>query len=128
MRQRGLKVTRVVVGLFFTALVYRWGSVLWERNEAAYAEIMMMSLYVTLGVFLLLASRNPAEHRSLIAFAAWSSLAHAATMALQAISDVSERLHLLFGVALFGIIGVVLIALTPAKSEKGVIRTSVVTS
>ena len=128
MRERGLKVTLVVVGLFFTALVYRWGSVLWERNQAAYAEIMMMSLYVTLGVFLLLASRKPAEHSSLIAFAAWSSLAHAATMALQAISDVSERTHLLFGVALFGMIGVVLIALTPAKAEKGVVGTSVAPS
>jgi hypothetical protein len=128
MRERGLKVTLVVVGLFFTALVYRWGSVLWERNEAAYAEIMMMSLYVTLGVFLLLASRNPAEHRSLIAFAAWSSLAHAATMALQAISDVSERVHLLFGVALFTIIGIVLMAFYPAKGEKSAARASVATS
>ena len=128
MRERGLKVTLVVVGLFFTALVYRWGSVLWERNEAAYAEIMMMSLYVTLGVFLLLASRNPAEHRSLIAFAAWSSLAHAVTMALQAISDVSERIHLLFGVALFTIIGIVLMAFSPAKVEKSGARASVATS
>lgn len=128
MRERGLKVTLVVVGVFFTALVYRWGSVLWERNEAAYAEIMMMSLYVTLGVFLLLASRNPAEHRSLIAFAAWSSLAHAVTMALQAISDVSERMHLLFGVALFTIIGIVLMAFYPAKAEKSVARAGVATS
>ena len=62
MRERGLKLTLVVVGLFFMSLVYRWGVVLWERNEAAYAEIMMMSLYVTLGVFLLRASRNPTEH------------------------------------------------------------------
>ncbi len=128
MRERGMKVTLVVVGLFFTALVYRWGSVLWERNEAAYTEIMMMSLYVTMGIFLLLASRNPAEHRSLIAFAAWSSLAHAVTMALQAISDVSERMHLLFGVALFGIIGLILIVFTPAKAGKAVVRASVATS
>jgi hypothetical protein len=42
---------------------------------------MMMSLYATLGVFLLLAARNPSEHRSLIAFTAWSSFAHAALMA-----------------------------------------------
>ena len=89
MRERGLKVTLVVVGLFFTALLYRWGSVLWERNEAAYTEIMMMSLYVTLGIFLLQASRNPAKHRSLIAFAAWSSMAHAATMALRLTGSIS---------------------------------------
>ena len=127
MRERGLKVTLVVVGLFFTALLYRWGSVLWERNEAAYTEIMMMSLYVTLGIFLLQASRNPAKHRSLIAFAAWSSIAHAATMALQAISDASDRMHLLFGVVLFAMIGMVLIVLTPAKAGKAVARESAAT-
>jgi hypothetical protein len=48
---------------------------------------VMLSLYATLGVFLLLASRNPSAHRSLIAFAAWSSFAHAATMAVQAFFD-----------------------------------------
>ena len=44
------------------------------------ALAMMMSLYATLGVFLLLASRNPSAHRSLIAFTAWSSFAHATVM------------------------------------------------
>lgn len=38
---------------------------------------MMLSVYVTLGVFLLFASRNPSANRSLIAFTAWSSFAHA---------------------------------------------------
>jgi hypothetical protein len=55
---------------------------------------MMLSIYVTLGIFLLLASRNPSAHRSLIAFAAWSSLAHAAVMTVQSRSDVGERVHL----------------------------------
>jgi len=76
---------------------------------------MMLSLYVTLGVFLLLAARNPTANRSLIAFAAWSSFAHGAVMAVQAFQNASERGHLLFGVALFGIIGVALIVLAPTK-------------
>jgi hypothetical protein len=44
------------------------------------ALAMMMSLYATLGIFLLIASRNPSGHRSLIAFTAWSGFAHAAVM------------------------------------------------
>jgi hypothetical protein len=79
---------------------------------------MMLSLYVTLGVFLLLASRNPSAHRSLIAFAAWSSFAHAATMAVQSIGDVHERLHLLIGVLLFAVIGLALIVVSPPKLAK----------
>jgi hypothetical protein len=51
------------------------------------ALAMMMSLYVTLGIFLLLAARNPSANRSLIAFTVWSSFAHAALMAVQAFRD-----------------------------------------
>ncbi len=76
---------------------------------------MMLSLYVTLGIFLLLATRNPSANRSLIAVTAWSSFAHAAVMSVQAFRDVSERGLLLGGVALFGVIGVAMIALAPAK-------------
>ena len=76
---------------------------------------MMLSIYATLGVFLLLASRNPSANRSLIAFAAWSSLAHAATMAVQALGNVSDRGHLLYGVLLFVIVWVALIVVAPPK-------------
>ena len=66
---------------------------------------------------LLLASRNPAVNRSLIAFAAWSSLAHAATMAVQALHDVGERGHRLGGTLMFVIVGVSLIALAPGSES-----------
>ena len=78
-RERALKVLLVLVGLLFTALVYPM--TLFVRQEPALA--MMFSLYVTLGIFLLLATRNPSANRSLIAFTAWSSFAHAALMAAQ---------------------------------------------
>jgi hypothetical protein len=45
---------------------------------------MLAGVYITLGVFLLLALRNPSANRTLIAFTAWSSLVHAAIMAVQA--------------------------------------------
>jgi hypothetical protein len=113
-RARAQKVVLLIVGLLFAATIYPL--LFLVRDEPTLQ--MMLSLYVTLGVFLLLASRNPSAHRSLIAFAAWSSIAHASVMAVQAIYDVSERLHLLIGVAMFAIIGLALIVVSPAKLAK----------
>jgi len=110
-RERAQKVVLVIVGLLFLATIYPL--LFLVRDEPTLQ--MMLSIYATLGVFLLLASRNPSAHRSLIAFAAWSSIAHAATMAVQAIGDVSERMHLLIGVLLFAIIGLALIVVSPPR-------------
>ena len=109
-RERALKVVLVLAGLLFTAGVYPL--MMFFSREPALA--MMLSLYVTLGIFLLMAARNPSAHRSLIAFTAWSSFAHAVVMGTQAYRTIVER-HELIGVALFVIIGVTLIALAPAK-------------
>jgi len=97
-------------GLLFAATVYPM--VLFVTQEPALA--MMMSLYVTLGIFLILAARNPSANRSLIAFAAWSSLVHAAIMAVQAFQHASERGHLLGDIPALVIVGVALIALAEA--------------
>jgi hypothetical protein len=113
-RERALRVVLVIVGLLFLATVYPLLFLL--RGQPTLQ--MMLSLYATLGVFLLLASRNPSAHRSLIAFAAWSSFAHAATMAVQAFFTVSERAHLLYGVLMFVIIGLALIVVSPPKLAK----------
>lgn len=78
---------------------------------------MMLSVYVTLGIFLLLAARNPFANRSLVAFTAWSSFAHAAVMFIQAFQIASERAELLVAVAVLGIVGVALVALAPAKQS-----------
>jgi hypothetical protein len=77
---------------------------------------MMFSVYVTLGVFLLLAIRDPLANRSLIAFTAWSSFAHAAVMGTQALRDMVSRGELV-GVAALIVIGLALIALAPAKQR-----------
>jgi hypothetical protein len=76
----------------------------------------MFSLYVTLGVFMLLAIRNPSASRSLIAFTAWSSFAHAAVMGTQSMRNMVAREELA-GVAVLVVIGVTLIALAPAKQR-----------
>ena len=91
-RDRALKVVLVVVGLIFCALVYPL--TIFTRQEPALA--MMLSVYVTLGIFLLLAARDPSANRSLIAFTAWSSLAHAALMAFQAFHNLIARGELIW--------------------------------
>jgi hypothetical protein len=111
-RERALKVVLVVVGLLFVAMVYP----LVQLREAETLQ-MMLSIYATLGIFLLLAARNPSAHRSLIAFAAWSSLTHAGVMTVQSLHDVSERVHLLVGSLAFVVIGAALIVLAPAKGR-----------
>jgi hypothetical protein len=98
------------VGLLFIALGYPM--VVFIRQEPALS--MQFSLYVTLGVFLLLAIRNPSASRSVIAFTAWSSFAHAALMGTQACRNMVARGELI-GVAVLVIIGAVLIALAPPK-------------
>jgi hypothetical protein len=111
-RELALKIVLALVGLLFLALVYPLA--MFMRQEPALS--MMLSLYVTLGVFLLLAIRDPLASRSLIAFTAWSSFAHAAVMGTQALRNMISRGELI-GVAILVVIGAVLIALAPAKQS-----------
>jgi len=116
-RERVLKVVLVVIGLLFLAGVYplitsiRSG---WQASRES-TDPMFISLYVTLGIFLLLAARNPSAHRSVIAFGAWANLAHAAVMTVMAIHLPNERKGLLIASAMFGLIGVALLALAPRR-------------
>ena len=116
-RERALKVVLVVVGVIFCALAYPL--IMFVKQAPALA--MQFSVYVTLGIFLLFASRNPSANRSLIAFTAWSSFVHAILMAGQAFAGLIARGELI-GSAVLVVIGVALIALAPAK--QGVERPS----
>jgi hypothetical protein len=109
-RQRALQVVLVVVGLLFLAGLYPL-----LRLQITPCEGMLGSVYATLGLFLVLAVPNPGAHRSLIAFTAWSSLAHATTMAVQALRNQIPRSDLLAAVLPLAIIGILLIVLAPAK-------------
>ena len=115
-RDRVLKVLLVLVGLLFVAGFYPLlPSLLNAHSDVSSGDKMMLSIYVTLGVFVLLAVRNPAAHRSLIGFTAWSSFAHGAVMAVLAFQMPKERTSLLIAVAVLAFIGVALLALAPAK-------------
>jgi hypothetical protein len=111
-REVALKIVLALVGLLFLALAYPL--MVFVRQDPALS--MMFSIYVTLGLFLLLAIRDPWENRSLIAFTAWSSFAHAAVMGTQALRNMISRGELA-GVAILVVIGVALITLAPAKQR-----------
>ncbi len=110
-RGMALKIVLGLVGFVFVALAYPM--MIFVRLEPAMA--MMFSVYVTLGVFLLLAIRNPSASRSLIAFTAWSSLAHGIFMGSQAMLKIVGSGELI-GSAVLLVIGVALISLAP-KAE-----------
>jgi len=108
-RERIRKAVLVVIGLLFLAAI---PLVMFFSRDAAVA--MLMSIYATLGVFLLLSVSDPAANRSLISFAGWANLAHAGVMAVQVYRHAIESRELA-GVALFTIVGLALIAIVPAK-------------
>jgi hypothetical protein len=114
-REKALKVLLVLSGLLFVGGVYFIAMYLWRPANQPPGDTIILSLYVTLGIFLFLAVRNPSAHRSLIAYAGWANIAHAGVMVLMAIHPLSDRGPLLTAAAIFGAIGVALVALAPAK-------------
>src|ERR1700685_666068 len=123
-QERALKVILVLVGLIFLVGVYPlmmflWSSGWrWQPNQPEY-EQMILGVYATLGIFLLFAARNPTANRSLIAFTAWSSLVHAAIMAVQALQHPTQHGHLLGDIPALVIVGIILIVLAPPKHPVG---------
>src|SRR5262249_33487326 len=116
-RLRYLRVVLVLVGLIFIFGIYTLGVVwpsgwAWGHGHSHYL-MMILGVYATLGVFLLIASKNPAAHTSLIWFTVWSSLVHAVIMAVQALTDSAERGHLTGDVPALLVVAIVLAALAP---------------
>lgn len=117
LRLRALQVTLALTGLLYSAAIIPTVLPLLPPGSSDNTgDTMMMSLYFTLGIFLLIAVRNPSAHRSLIAFAAWSNLAHAVTMSTLGIYVPSQRTGFLIGSALLVVIGVALLVLLPLKA------------
>jgi hypothetical protein len=94
-----LRIALIVIGLTFIFGIYPLSIVwpsgwTWGQGHSHYL-MMIIGIYATLGVFLLMASRDPDAHKSIIWFTVWSSVVHGAIMALQAFGDSAERGHLL---------------------------------
>ncbi len=114
-RERALRVVLLFVGLFFSAAIIPLIGGLRDPAGSDTGDTMMMSLYATLGVFLLIAVRRPAEHRGIIAFAGWANIAHAVTMSIQALEIPPHHSDFLIGSALIAVIAVVLLVLMPPQ-------------
>ena len=116
-RTRYLSIALVVVGLIFVFGIYPltiiWPSGwAWHTGQSHYLQ-MILGIYVTLGVFLLIASRNPLANLSLIWFTVWSSAVHGGIMAVQALSNSQFRGHLWGDVLALFVVAAVLALLAP---------------
>ncbi len=128
-RLRFLSIALVVFGLIFLVGVYplmmAWWPAgwRWQPNQPEY-EQMILGVYATLGVFLIIASRNPLQHRSLIWFTVWSSLVHGCIMAVQAFNMPTEHGHLLGDIPALLLVAVVLAVLTPRGASAEMAKTA----
>jgi len=117
-----LRAALVVVGIIFIVGVYPL-TILWPSGWAwhmtghsTYLQ-MILGIYATLGVFLLLAARNPLDNLSLIWFTVWSSIVHGGIMAVQSLVYPEHRQHLLSDVPALLLIALVLAVLTPRAGK-----------
>jgi len=112
-----LRIALLLVGLIFTFGIYPltiiWPSGWsWHAGPSDYLQ-MILGIYATLGVFLLIASRNPLAHLSLIWFTVWSSIVHGGIMAVQALVSPEHRAHLWGDVLALFVVAALLAVLTP---------------
>ena len=124
-RERALQVVLVLVGLLYSFWGYLLFDNLWHSRWLGHSDVMPMflSLNTALGPCLLLAVKQPAKHRLMIAYGAWSSLAHAFTMTIMSAQAVAHGMHRKDSpqdIVYFGVIGVTLLALLPAKQASPV--------
>jgi hypothetical protein len=118
-RERALQVLLVLSGLACLAGLYPLSGALRDGTATTInrQDQMILGIYISLGVFLLIAARRPQEHRSLILFAGWSTLAHDGVMIVQGVQYHDLRGDLL-GYVIIAVVGIALIALTPVKQPR----------
>jgi len=117
-----LRIALIVTGLAclaFYPLTIVWpAGWIWHVGHSAY-PMMIVGIYATLGVFLILAARDPMANLSLIWFTVWSSLVHGGIMAVQAFTEPGQMSHLAGDVPALFIVAVALALLTPRKGTLG---------
>ncbi len=115
-----LKIALVVFGIIFIAGIYILNKVWpsgwsWHGSGRSYYLEMIMGVYATLGVFMILAAKDPHKHLSLIWFVVWSSVVHAGIMAIQSFDGEHNMGHLIGDVPALFIVAIVLGFLTPRR-------------
>jgi len=126
-RVKYLRLVLLLVGLIFTVGIYPltiiwptgWA---WHAGQSDYLQ-MTLAIYATLGVFLMVASRNPLAHRSLIWFTVWSSVVHGGIMAAQSVANPQHIGHLWGDVLALLVVAAALAFLMPRSGEaEGTVR------
>ena len=120
-RLKYLRVALILVGIIFLAGIYPlmviWPSGwAWHTGHSDY-PLMIVGVYATLGAFLIMAARDPRAHLSLIWFAVWSSLVHAAIMAVQSFETAENHGHLIGDVPALLVVAIALAVLTPRGQQ-----------
>jgi hypothetical protein len=95
----------------------------WHIGHSDY-PMMIVGIYATLGVFLILAARNPLANLSLIWFTVWSSIVHGAIMAVEALTEAGKMGHLIGDVPALFIVAAALAALTPRGEDAHAVRSA----
>lgn len=121
-RIKYLKITLILFGITFVIGIYPltilWPSGWsWHTGQSEYLQ-MILGIYATLGVFLIMASKDPLAHRSLIWFTVWSSIVHGGIMAIQSIVYFHYVGHLFGDVPVLFIVAAVLGFLMPRTGKK----------
>ena len=116
-----LRFALIAVGLTFIFGIYTlsivWASGwAWGQGHSHYL-MMIIGVYATLGVFLLIASRDPYAHKSIIWFTVWSSVVHGAIMGVQSFTDAAERGHLIGDVPALVLVAIILAVLMPRTAQ-----------
>ena len=132
-KMRALRVALVLFGIIFIGGVYPltiiWPSGwAWHMGGPSMYLQMILGIYATLGVFLIIAARNPLEHLSLIWFTVWSNVVHGGIMAVQALVYPQHRGHLLGDVPVLFIAAAVLAVLTPRGEKARALQRRALTS
>lgn len=121
-RLKYLRIALIIIGLLLIFGLYPLMNFLWPSgwrwvpHQQSY-EQMIIAIYVTLGIFLILASKDPLQNLSLIWFTVWSSFVHGGVMLIQSLVYSHEQGHLLGDVPALFIIAIVLAILTPRRSQ-----------
>jgi len=97
-----LRVALAAVGVIYIVGIYSliviwpsgWSWHSGQSHHLPHYLQMILGVYATLGVFLLIASRDPLKNLSLIWFTVWSNIVHAAIMAAQALANPEQTGHL----------------------------------
>lgn len=121
-KDKFLRISLWVIGIVFIFGIWILGQVwpsgwIWHNTGRNHYHEMIMVVYATLGVFLILAAKDPSKHLSLIWFTVWSSVTHASVMAFQSFDPGDHLGHLWGDVAALYIVAAWLAFLVPKKQS-----------